>query len=135
MAQLVKRLPIMWETWVQSLDWEDPLEKEMATHSGTPAWKIPQRSMVGYSPWGCKELDMTERFHFRFIFPGYLEITACSHVVVIQIITFTNLLPEIYDFLVCSSSPMFCIIILLHFAVHTFKISQNIIIVVLNNQY
>ena len=40
MAQRVKRLPAMWETWVQSLGWEDPLEKEMATHSSTLAWKI-----------------------------------------------------------------------------------------------
>ena len=38
---MVKRLPIMRETWVQSLGWEDPLEKEMATHSSTLAWKIP----------------------------------------------------------------------------------------------
>ena len=41
MAQMVKRLPAMWETQVQSLGWEDPLEKEMATHSSTLAWKIP----------------------------------------------------------------------------------------------
>ena len=41
MAQTVKRLPTMWETWVQSLGQEDPLEKEMATHSSTLAWKIP----------------------------------------------------------------------------------------------
>ena len=40
-AQTVKRLPIMWETWVWSLGWEDPLEKEMAAHSSTLAWKIP----------------------------------------------------------------------------------------------
>ena len=40
-AQRVKRLPIVRETWVQSLGWEDPLEKEMATHSSTLAWKIP----------------------------------------------------------------------------------------------
>ena len=40
-AQMVKRLPTMWETWVQSLGWEDPLEKEMATHSSILAWKIP----------------------------------------------------------------------------------------------
>ena len=40
-AQMVKLLPTMWETWVQSLGWEDPLEKEMATHSSTLAWKIP----------------------------------------------------------------------------------------------
>ena len=41
MAQTVKRLPAMWETQVRSLGWEDPLEKEMATHSSTLAWKIP----------------------------------------------------------------------------------------------
>ena len=41
-AQMVKHLPAMWETRVQSLGWEYPLEKEMATHSGTLAWKIPQ---------------------------------------------------------------------------------------------
>ena len=41
MAQRVKRLPAMRDTLVRSLGWEDPLEKEMATHSGTLAWKIP----------------------------------------------------------------------------------------------
>ena len=40
-AQTVKRLSTMRETWVQFLDWEDPLEKEMAIHSSTIAWKIP----------------------------------------------------------------------------------------------
>ena len=41
MAQTVKCLSTMWETWVQSLCQEDPLEKEMATHSSILAWKIP----------------------------------------------------------------------------------------------
>ena len=41
MAQTVKRPPTMWETWVRSLGQEDPLEKDMATHSSTLAWKIP----------------------------------------------------------------------------------------------
>ena len=41
MAQMVNSLPAMWETWVLSLAWEDPLEKEMATHSSILAWKIP----------------------------------------------------------------------------------------------
>ena len=51
----------MWETWVQSLGWEDTLEKEMATHPIILAWRIQgQRSLVGYSPWGRKESDMTE---------------------------------------------------------------------------
>ena len=40
-AQMVKCLPAMQKTWVQSLGQEDPLEKEMATHSSTLAWKIP----------------------------------------------------------------------------------------------
>ena len=40
-AQLVKNLPAMWEIWVQSLGWEDPLEKGMATHSSILAWRIP----------------------------------------------------------------------------------------------
>ena len=40
-AQMVKRLPTMWDTWVQSLGREDPLEKDMATHSSILAWKIP----------------------------------------------------------------------------------------------
>ena len=40
-AQLVKNLPEMWETWVQSLGWEDPLEKGKATHSSILVWRIP----------------------------------------------------------------------------------------------
>ena len=41
MTQAVKSLPAMQETWIRSLGWEDPLEKEIATHSSTLAWKIP----------------------------------------------------------------------------------------------
>ena len=49
------------ETWVRSLGREDPLEKEMATPYSILAWRIHgQRSLAGYSPWGRKELDMTE---------------------------------------------------------------------------
>ena len=40
-AQTVKNLPAMWETWVLSLSWEDPLEKETATHSSILVWRIP----------------------------------------------------------------------------------------------
>ena len=46
-AQLVKDLPAMWETWVQSLDWEDPLEEEKATHSSILAWRIPRMEEPG----------------------------------------------------------------------------------------
>ena len=58
-AQRVKHQSTMWETWVQSLSQEDPLEKEMAIHSSTIAWKIPWTEEPGYSPWGRKESDMT----------------------------------------------------------------------------
>ena len=51
----------MQETWVQFIGQEDPLEKEMKTHSRIFAWRIPwKRSLVGYSPRGCKESDTTE---------------------------------------------------------------------------
>ena len=40
-AQMVKNPPAIWETWVRSLDWEDPLEEGMATHSSILAWRIP----------------------------------------------------------------------------------------------
>ena len=70
---MVKRLSTMRETWVRSLGLEDPLEKEMAIHSNTIAWKIPwTRSLVGYSPWGREESDMTEQLHFHFHFITYL---------------------------------------------------------------
>ena len=46
-AQRVKRLPAMQETWVRSLGWEDPLEKEMATHPSVLAWKIPWTEKPG----------------------------------------------------------------------------------------
>ena len=57
MTQMVKNLPAMWETWVQSLDWEDPLEEGMATHSSILALENPKDrgSLAGYSPWGHKE--------------------------------------------------------------------------------
>ena len=52
----------MQETQVRFLGWEDPLEEGMATQSSILAWRIPmdKRSLVGYTPWGLKELDMTE---------------------------------------------------------------------------
>ena len=61
-AQTVKNLPAMWETWVWCLGWEDALEEGMATHSSILAWRIlhGQRSTGDSSPWGCKESDTTE---------------------------------------------------------------------------
>ena len=68
MAQLVKSLPAMQETWVQSLGWEDPLEKEMATHSSILAWRIPwTEESGGLESTGHKESDTTEQLslHLR----------------------------------------------------------------------
>ena len=59
---MVKNLPVMWETWVRPLGQGDLLEKGMATHSSILDWRIPWTEEPGrlYSPWGHKELDMTE---------------------------------------------------------------------------
>ena len=58
---MVKRLPAMQETRVQSLGWEDPLEKEMAAHSSILAWKIPWTEEPGrLQSMGLKESDTTE---------------------------------------------------------------------------
>ena len=61
-AQIVKSLPAIQETWVRSLGQEDPLEEEMTTHSSILSWRIPWTEEPGlYSQSrGCKELDMTE---------------------------------------------------------------------------
>ena len=65
-AQTVKNLPAMWEIWIQSLGWEDPLGEGMATYSSILAWRISMDRgawQATYSPWDHKELDMTEIKH------------------------------------------------------------------------
>ena len=60
-AQTVKNLPVMQETWVQSLGWKDTLEAAwLPTPIFLPREFHGQRSLAGYSQWGCKELDVTE---------------------------------------------------------------------------
>ena len=61
MAQLVKNLPAVLETWVRSLGWEDPLEKGTATHSSILAWRIP------WTVCGHKEWDMTEQLSLNHL--------------------------------------------------------------------
>ena len=85
----MKSQPSVQESWVRSLGREDPLEKEMAIHSSIPAWRIPWTSLVGYSPWGHKELDMTKWLTFTFTFiksttkathgPTALVVPACDN--------------------------------------------------------
>ena len=69
-AQLVKNLPAMWETWVQSLDWEDPLEKEMAPHSSILAWKTSwTEEPGGLQSMGSQRVRMIERLTLTYAVP------------------------------------------------------------------
>ena len=69
MAQKVKRLPAMRETWVGFLGREDPLEKEwQSTPALLPGKSHVRRSLIGYSPMGGKESDTAERLHFFFFY-------------------------------------------------------------------
>ena len=61
-AQLVKNLPAMWGTWVQSLGWEDPLEKGMAPQPSILAWRIPWTTVHGVAKGWTRLSD----FHFHF---------------------------------------------------------------------
>ena len=66
-AQTVKNPPAMQEVWVQSLCWENPLEKEMATHSGILAWRIPWTEEPGGLQSMGSQSDMSERLPLHFI--------------------------------------------------------------------
>ena len=68
-VQRLKRLPAMWETWVLSVGREDPLEKDMATHSSILEWRIPwMEELGGLQSTGRTELDTTELLDFHFLF-------------------------------------------------------------------
>ena len=68
-AQTVKNLPAMQETWVRSLGREDPPEKGMSIHSSTLAWRIPwTEEPMGYSPWAHKELDTNEQLTYIYTY-------------------------------------------------------------------
>ena len=64
-AQMVKNLPAVWETWVQSLGWEDPLDEGMEALLHYSCLENPhgQRSLVDYRPWGHKESGVTKTIH------------------------------------------------------------------------
>ena len=59
---MVKNLPAVWETWIQSLGQKDPLEKELTTHSSFLAWRTPWTEKPD-RPWGVKESETTEQLH------------------------------------------------------------------------
>ena len=62
MAQLVKNLPTMWETWISFLGWEDPMEKGKATHSSILVWGIYGM----HSPWGPTEMGRKDPLSLSF---------------------------------------------------------------------
>ena len=72
----------MQETQVRSLGWEDPLEKEMATHSSIlPGKSHGQRSLAGYGPWGHKESDLTEATeHFIVEYLTYISVSILNNI-------------------------------------------------------
>ena len=82
-AQTVKSLPTMWETWVRSLGWEDPLEKGMGTHSSILAWKIPWSNFhfpsvltwVTYSSLRCLEPPG----HTWFVITDFRGVASIMH--------------------------------------------------------
>ena len=62
-----KESPAVQEPWVGSLHQEEPLAKEMVTHSSSLAWEVHgQRSLAGFSPWGCKDSDMTLQLNYKY---------------------------------------------------------------------
>ena len=76
MAQMVKCLSTMRETWVQSLVWESPLEKEMAIHSSTIAWKIPWTEEPGkLQSMGLQRVGQTEQLHFTMYIYIYTQLS------------------------------------------------------------
>ena len=74
------RLPAMREAWVQSKGWEDPMEKEMVTHSSILAWRIPwtEKPGAGYSPWVAKSWTRLSDFTFTFYYKISVYVRVCS---------------------------------------------------------
>ena len=108
-GSVVKSLPAnagdLKEMWIQSLGQEDPLKEEMATHSSILARKIPRMKESGYSPWGHKELDMTEQLthtpYFYRMFQSLdfiLQIFSC-YLFILHIVPSLHYLQCIFLFL------------------------------------
>ena len=102
-AQRLKRLPAMWEIWVRSLGWEDPLEKEMATHSSTFTWKIPWTEEPDrlQSMGVTIESDKTERLHL----PSFIVHGAAKSWTGLSNFRFTS---HLFKNLQCSNCSGFC---------------------------
>ena len=96
-AQMVKNLPAMQETWVQFLDQEDPWRRErQPTPVFLPGEFYGQRSLVGYSPWDRKKSDTTERLTLFIFFPTYFNQLWWGMWLIEVEQYLKNILPQIY---------------------------------------
>ena len=91
-AHMVKRLSTMQETWVRALGWEDPLEKQMAIHSSTIAWKIPWTEEPGRLQSMGAAKSRTRLSYFTFTF-------TCSESITVRIVMLVLYLCAVYIFL------------------------------------
>ena len=110
MAQRIKHLLTVQETWVRLLGWKDPLEKGTVTHSSILAWRIPwteEPNGLLMGPWGRKELDMTEQLHThtpphthtprkekRQILPGYTSSVVKDTKILLTVPNFGELMDQ-----------------------------------------
>ena len=102
MAQGVKRLPAMWETWVWSLGWEDPLKKAVATHSSFLAWRIPWMEEPGCLPsMGSKRVGhdwVTSFTHSRHLLGhSILDISLAIRVAVLYVFLLSTAPSEVFS--------------------------------------
>ena len=106
-AQIVKRLPAVRETRVRFLGWEDPLEKEMATHSSTLAWKIPWTE----EPGRLQSMDTTEwlHFHFHLMVPKRLIPLSPSQATIVLFVTIKEVDRSSQHHIYLSHMIMFCV--------------------------
>ena len=96
-AQRLKRLPAMWETWVRSLSREDPLEKKMATHSSTLAWKNPMDGRTWQATVHGVAKRWTRLSDFTFSFTGGLDWPLNEGVGMVTMFNFLEELPNCFS--------------------------------------
>ena len=108
-AQMVKCLSTMQETWVWSLGWEDPLEKEMSIHSTTIAWKIPWTEEPGRLQAMGSQRDTTERLNFTFFMVQLSHpYFTTQKTIALTIWLFAGNVMSLHFFLNVSAKPCLC---------------------------
>ena len=131
-GQSLKRLPAMWETWVRSLGWQDPLQKEMAAHSSILAWRIPwMEEPGGIQSTGSQRVghNWATSLHFQmwlgFVLPWQgsqagspvwdLNPFLLGEICSCDILPYVGHLPRSVSQLQCISAPFSCVVVSLYF--------------------